>query len=361
MKPYSPTEFFKKVSDLREFAEKVVRNSPFFFKLSKEVKGKPVSIYGYRNAPCSEFERLSAHELRGLTFVEDRAYLSLHKFFNLNECGSSSQDAFKGLKLLEVRQKIDGTLVQPLPVGGEVLFKTKHSFDHPAAAAAAEVLKHRTGKVKELLETGRIPLFELVSPRLQQVVTYERPKLYLIQVRNLKDGSYAGAKELEEIAKVLKVETPPTEDADLQTLKKRAKAERGIEGWVLRFEGDRFFKLKTNWYLKQHRKLASLSPEALLRLALKGKLDDVVPLLNPLSEKRKLAERIQSSLKTFLEKKIEESLKGQGEFGDLAVGCGSQKDPRLCLKLKILQRLRLRSSDARALKELLKELLRRSA
>ncbi|NPB05513.1 MAG: hypothetical protein GXO08_03940, partial [Aquificae bacterium] len=119
--PYRPREFFKKLTpegespaeNLKRFADGVVSQSGEFFKKTFRVENAALEVYSYLNAPCEAFEKLNAHELRGLTFVktpegETKHFLSLHKFFNLGECEEYKLQNLKGLKLLEVYEKLDG-------------------------------------------------------------------------------------------------------------------------------------------------------------------------------------------------------------------------------------------------------------
>ncbi|MEO1958236.1 MAG: hypothetical protein ABGX23_01660, partial [Nautiliaceae bacterium] len=179
----------------KEDADFIVSNSKQFFRKDDKFLDKDISIYHYKQAKFEEFEKFKdkgSYELRGLTFLEDKRFLALHKFFELNQAPGWMEEDLKTKKIIKATEKIDGTLLQPILINNKIYFKTKLSFDIYQAKKANEMLKNP--KLKEYIlkkfQQNKIPIFEFVSPKTQVVLNYDKDELNLIQVRDLKTGEY---------------------------------------------------------------------------------------------------------------------------------------------------------------------------
>jgi RNA ligase len=273
----------------KEDADFIVSNSKQFFRKDDKFLDKDVSIYHYKQAKFEEFEKFKdkgSYELRGLTFVEDKRFLALHKFFELNQAPGWMEEDLKTKKIIKATEKIDGTLLQPILINNKIYFKTKLSFEAYQAKRANEMLKNP--KLKEYIlkkfQQNKIPIFEFVSPKTQVVLNYDKEELNLIQVRDLKTGEYE--LDFEKEANEYQIKTPKRYNAsNLDEFLELATKEREKEGWILIFEGMKFVKIKTKEYLKRHQLLAKIQPHDIIKAILEKRDKEYEEMLNKQSEK----------------------------------------------------------------------------
>ena len=102
-------------------------------------------------------------------------------------------DDIKDLEVIRVANKDDGSCIRFLVLNGELVAKTKFSFEAPQCAMAMEVVNSNT-KLKafilKTLELGLAALFEIVSPFNKVVLSYSETSLKLLQLRVEETGEY---------------------------------------------------------------------------------------------------------------------------------------------------------------------------
>ncbi|EDM23337.1 hypothetical protein [Caminibacter mediatlanticus] len=267
----------------------IVENSKQFFKKEIKFLNKNISIYHYKQAKYEEFVKFNAWELRGLTFVEYKRFLSLHKFFELNQAPGWMKEDVKNKKIKKVVEKIDGSLLQPILIDGKIYFKTKLSFDAYQAKRANEIMLKNLN-IKEYIikcfEKNKIPLFEYISQKSQVVMDYNKEELINTQVRDLNTGEYD--LEFEKEALKYNITTPKSYDFNsLDEIINEAKNNKNIEGWVVIFEDMQFLKVKTEEYLKRHKIVGKIQPHEVIKALIeKDKIYEET--LNRKSEKYKV-------------------------------------------------------------------------
>ena len=264
-------------------ALKEVENNRFFKVLSE---GDLVKVSYRYNAP-SVFDTPLKRELRGITFsrkmgeVLSRPY---HKFFNLGEVSETEEERLKGRRFV-AREKLDGTMLHPVLVNGEVKFLTQKAFSNPQTEKGEELLSKNPKlyrAVKELLSKGYTPIFELISPQFQLVIPYEREELILTELRDNRTGKYL-LEEREKELKEMGFKLPQKRVGTLDDLKKEIEKAEKIEGFVLKDLSQEepfplFVKLKSPWYHKHHYAftyLHNIPDHKLFNLFLQGKADDL--------------------------------------------------------------------------------------
>ncbi|NPA12330.1 MAG: hypothetical protein GXO62_08805 [Epsilonproteobacteria bacterium] len=273
----------------KEECDYIVEHSKQFFKKSFEFLGKNVSVYHYKQGNFEEFKKFNAWELRALTFVEDKRFLGIHKFFELNQAPGWMEEDLRGLKIIKAQEKIDGTLMQPVMIDNEIYFKSKLRFDSIQALKANEILK-KSPNLKEYIlkkySENKIPLFEYISEESQIVMDYQKETLILIQVRDLKTGEYD--LEFEKEARDLGIECARVcESRNFEEYLEMREDCSDKEGWVLIFENMKFVKVKTSEYLKRHLLLGKIQPHNVIQKALKGEINQYFNILNQKSQKFK--------------------------------------------------------------------------
>lgn len=263
-----------------------VRGRPDF--VIAERPGYTVIDYVY--AGPDTFDDPVRRECRGLKFGPDGTILArpFHKFFNVGERPETHIDALDFDAPHEVMEKMDGSMVHPAVVNGELVLMTR--MGHTDVAKMAE--RHLTPRIIERarfhLGIGYTPIFEFTAPDNRIVINYAESALTLLAVRVTRTGAYmprlwvAGVAEQLGVRPV-RIHTVPTGAAFLAA----TRAVTGIEGYVVRFADGHTVKAKGDDYVLKHKARDSVLQEKnVLALIMAGGLDDVLPLLEPAERER---------------------------------------------------------------------------
>lgn len=230
------------------------------------------------------FSSPMALECRGLKFSKDGKLIAraFHKFFNLGE--REQVNSIDWAKPHVVMSKLDGSMVHPCRINGELVFMTRMGVTDQARAA----LRHADENVLRLAAdtdtAGMTVVFEFTSPENRVVIGYDRPTLTLLAGRDKRSGRYLKSSELKDLSVRYGVPMVATTSRDLSSMKliEEIRQEEGIEGYVIAFEDGHRLKLKTAYYALRHKALSGLAFEKnVLAWVAEDVLDDVVPLLSP--------------------------------------------------------------------------------
>jgi RNA ligase len=212
------------------------------------------------------------------------------KFFNWGERGRATN-----ARLVEVTEKLDGSLGILYRHGGEHRIATRGSFDSEQALWATEYLRR--------FDLSGLPgqftlLFEIVYPGNRVVVDYgDREDLVLIGVRNRFSGQdfpYPVTKDVARRCGFSVVPTARIESVE-QALALAGELEAGREGWVLRFADGQRFKVKGDAYRELHRLLCGLSKKRIVEAMARGALEELLDTIPDefLQEARQWREEIE--------------------------------------------------------------------
>ncbi|KAN0019638.1 hypothetical protein ACTFIU_002856 [Dictyostelium citrinum] len=228
-------------------------------------------------------------ECRGLIFNEVTGEIvcrKLHKFFNINEQQETKEELIKLDENFIVLEKLDGSLIAPILVNGKAAWGSKSGITD----LTIKIEKHIELKLKEnksryddfALEwmlKGYTPLFEWCSESNQIVLYYAIDNLNLIAMRNMKTGEYLTHEEMVKITTPFNV--PVVTCVDLKShvhfsklyselngasegnteefintgASKLLKIVLGLEnceGYILKFDSGKTYKMKSNWYFEYH-------------------------------------------------------------------------------------------------------------
>ncbi|EFA81703.1 hypothetical protein PPL_05697 [Heterostelium album PN500] len=203
-------------------------------------------------------------ECRGIIFEQSTGALvcrKFHKFFNINELDETHQDKInlEGEKYI-ILEKLDGSLIAPIYSSKEnkVTWGSKAGATDLSAkvdkyiASQADTIKY--GEFSELwLKKGYTPMYEWCSESQRIVLYYAQDLLSLTAIRSIKTGEYILYDEMVESAKQFNVPvTGAIEQHKVFGGGARTAAElleqvqkmRDIEGYILRFDDGRVFKMK---------------------------------------------------------------------------------------------------------------------
>lgn len=242
------------------------------------------TVIDYQFAGPATFDHPARIECRGLKFDPSGKIVArpLHKFFNVGERWDLQPHLLDFGQPHVVMEKMDGSMIHPAMVDGQLRFMTRMGCtDH-----AAKAERHLTEDIREwcFANLDLTPIFEWTAPDNRIVVSYPDSRLTLLAVREIASGHYLSRYDVEGIALQLGVAAVPLHKAPTDPIDflSHARAVRGLEGFVVRFADGRWVKAKGDDYVLKHRaKESVLQEKNVLALVLRGELDDVLPLLEP--------------------------------------------------------------------------------
>ncbi|MFW6009087.1 MAG: RNA ligase [archaeon] len=339
-----------------EEALEICSSNETFYENKHIVDGYKVSTFNYRLSlyddfinPIKEKPEINAKELRGLTYVFNKdgslfkRYLHLQKFWNLNQVVETEYKKLKDLKIVEVFDKVDGSLCSFIKLpNGKVVSKTQNCFDNEQTSVINELYKKNENLQKFCefcFDRGYSVLFEYVSFYNRIVLEYDESKLILLRVRD-ENGNYLDLNKIEtydlEIAESEKIKSLEEFIEISETLKNK-------EGWVLTLkDGDEyiFVKIKTKWYCERHRLMENIERENdIISLILSRQIDDVLGQLNPDEDKKRIEfiNDIMKKVNKFIFSKTKEvnelASKYNGSLKDFAISYSKDKNFHLAIKV----------------------------
>lgn len=264
---------FPRITHISQFDD-ILKNKEEIVLKKEIVDGEEISIISYMVSMPTTFDSPLARECRGITFNAKGELISrpFHKFFNVGEKECSQPDKVKWNKVSLITNKWDGSLVVPVNVNNKVFWKTKKTF-------YSDQIKQMTD---EKLITDALNwcgksidgtyMFEYISPNNRIVIDYPEPTLKLLMRRHMLTGDYITGVAHSDYAIIKAIQDNGIKDiyAFIDYVKKLT----GIEGYVI-WDGEDFFKIKTQWYLDRHHALDTISMRDVIDLILNEQIDDV--------------------------------------------------------------------------------------
>lgn len=242
-------------------------------------------VIDYVYAGNDTFDHPARVECRGLKFDADGPVLArpFQKFFNVGERAGVMPHELDFSQPHVVMDKLDGSMIHPALVDGEVVFMTRMGRTDVARACESLHLTDRLKRAFALYCSGQCtPIFEWTAPQNRIVVPYPESRLTLLAARNNVSGTYLSRALLHDLAASLGAplvgeHAPHASATDLVAA---ARAMRGAEGFVVAFAGGLMVKAKAEEYVLKHRaKESVLQEKNVLALVLRDDIDDVLPLL----------------------------------------------------------------------------------
>lgn len=271
----------------------LVESNEAFYYGDRELDDQVYRLFNYRLASYTDFLLPGAIECRGIMFnITDGVELvsmPMEKFFNLYE-NPSTMD-LDLTTVVDVELKADGSLISTYLHKNELRLKTKGSIESDQCVAAMKYLEqdvHADFKTAlgVLAELGYTVNMEWCAPDNRIVLGYMEPVLTVLNVRRQHDGEYvdifkpsaAGNPTFDSVraAYIEKLEvSDPVEFA------KSIPDMEGVEGYVIRLASGQRVKVKTLWYLVQHRAKDSINvPRRLFEAVLAEATDDLRTLFH---------------------------------------------------------------------------------
>lgn len=229
-------------------------------------------------------------ECRGIVFGTDGRVIArrLHKFFNAGEHPEVKVDELDFSKDHVVLEKLDGSMITPIPIGDHIRWGTKMGLTS-VGFQAEEFVATRPEYLKfaeHCVHWGITPIFEWCSRKQRIVIDYPKDTLVLLAVRNNVTGEYLAHDHMKTLGKFWKIPVVhglngSVEDAS-EFVDSVMNSEHAalMEGYVVRFGDGHMVKVKTADYVRIHRaKDSILQEKRVIEMIVNEKCDDVLPHL----------------------------------------------------------------------------------
>jgi len=270
---------------------------------SKAINLKMAHIYALRR------------ECRGLIFNKEGYLISrkYHKFFSIGEREESQLSHIDWSTDCLILEKLDGTLAVPVIWYNNIVWTTRKGPSSIANQCADFIQSHPgnyQAVISELLHNHWTPLFEWCSRKHRIIIDYPESQLVLTAIRNNYTGDYLDYASMLELTE--KYNIPCIRHFGTLSGAEEAKAfidqveqkETLGEGYILRFQDSRMYKVKNQHYRKLHTILTHPNNERFLWQAIVA--NEMAALLDslPAKEKTEIA-AFTEQLSTAIEKRIQ--------------------------------------------------------
>lgn len=194
------------------------------------------------------------------------------KFYDIGQ-NEENFPAPKTLNNTNIVEKIDGSLLVITNVNGNIMVRTRGTFNAEGLENGYEIniLRNKYPKVfdEKYIAEGFSYLYEWVSPNNVIVLNYgSEPDIYLIGMVNLHDYSLINQEELDKAALSYSVKRPKRYSFDkVGDLVKFVKENKTIEGCCIYSNNDQdIHRTKSDWYLFIHKEKENFSLSSLVKI-----------------------------------------------------------------------------------------------
>lgn len=237
-------------------------------------------------------------ECRGLMFDKQGNLISrpFHKFFNIGEREETSIEnvnakfeldplLFNGTDNCIIMEKLDGSMLRPLKIDGEIRWATKMGFSDVALQAQEfwdnNATKPLYNYINDCLDFGTTPLFEFTSPDNKIVIGYDETQIRILGCRINETGEYLYPKKGSKHP-FQKCLTTHHNLINIQDRVSHVRARTDSEGEVIQFVDGHMVKVKSDWYSRIHRIKDKIRDDRhIVQCIMENEIDDVYPILDP--------------------------------------------------------------------------------
>jgi RNA ligase len=264
-----------------------IKNKP---EINVNVQSNGTTVVCYSIASSSTFDDAWARECRGITFDVDGKILarSLHKFFNVGEKEHTLVGNIDWEDSVRVMDKRDGSMITSMVIDGEVVCKTKKSFETGQALRAREFMESNKKYLRfarAMFIMGCTPTFEWTSRGDRIVLLYKSDNLVLTHLRNNITGEYL--QDIHRLADTYDIPVVDDFEIDSGGAKEwinKIQLEENKEGYVVQFANGDMVKLKTPWYINSHHSVTFTRERDVARMVIEESIDDFKSYLTAIGE-----------------------------------------------------------------------------
>jgi RNA ligase len=230
-------------------------------------------------------------ECRGLIFDTETGKLisrPYHKFFNVGEREETDIDKINLYEPHVVLEKLDGSMIRPIPTKEGFRLATKAGVTDVAMNAEVFIAdKPQYAKfIHAMFDGGMTPIFEWCSRKNRIVVDYPEDQLILTAVRNTVKGNYLLHSNMVELSEHWNIPVVKAVDGlavqNIHLFVDQVREWDDGEGIVLRFNSGHMVKVKADEYVLRHKSKEQISQEKnVIQTIVNDSVDDLVPLLTP--------------------------------------------------------------------------------
>jgi len=223
-------------------------------------------------------------ECRGLKFSPNGeiAARPFFKFFNVGERQETQPHMIDMSQPHVIMEKMDGSMIHPMMVGGYLRLATKMGVTEVAMQAEAWLAAkddRYKGWLLHCIKNGITPIFEWVSPFNQIVIVYEEADLVLLACRDNITGEYS-MPNYQDGCPFTIVPRYGSMDGDILEYIDRQRGKEGREGDIIRFADGHMLKIKNDWYVRIHKTIDRVKFDRnIVDLIINENVDDVIPML----------------------------------------------------------------------------------
>lgn len=222
-------------------------------------------------------------ECRGLVFNTDGTIMArrLHKFFNVNERPETQIEHLDLSQPHVIMEKLDGSMITPLWVNGEVRWGTKMGINDISAQAEEFAKSHPQyyRMVETCRKLGLTPIFEWCSRQQRIVIDHPRDRLVLLAIRDNVTGAYKDRNFLIQMRNDYLISLVRVLEGTMENMEALVAHTRDLsetEGFVLQFADGHMVKVKSDWYVRIHKTKDNLLFEKnVIDMIVNEKMDDV--------------------------------------------------------------------------------------
>lgn len=247
--------------------------------------------------------RILRRECRGIIFNKNGEVVSrpYHKFFNINEKEETQTLNINLSKSHLILDKLDGSMIRPIYYenSGQFRYGTKMMLSD--VALVAETFAVQNPNYKKMLtflhEQNATPIFEWCSRKNRIVIDYPEDKLILTGVRNLYTGKYWSYESMQNICDNYNIPLVKAfgTTSDIQSFLEKVKSDKGVEGFIIRFDDGHMLKIKCDEYIMCHRSKDTIQkPRHIVSAILNQTIDDLRAFVT--EEDRKIIDNIEKIL-----------------------------------------------------------------
>ena len=244
----------------------------------ENVNGHTFFIISYMIGDNDLWNKPLAAECRGITFAADGNCVCrpFHKFFNVNENQSTQLDDIRD-RSFEILEKRDGSMITPVLVGDDIVWKSKKSFYSDLAIEAGKNVPSEIEEFsRRMIYAGWTPIFEYTSPNSRIVIDYgQQPEYVLLSMRDIESGVYLTYPAMEYLAFKYEIPLISRYSVTIDDCINEIDTLTDFEGWVLRDRNGFHCKLKTAWYLRNHRAKTELRERDVADMVVNETIDDI--------------------------------------------------------------------------------------
>jgi len=218
-------------------------------------------------------------ECRGLIFDKSGNLISrpFHKFFNVGERSETQMANLDMSASHVIMEKMDGSMVRPLIINGEVFLGTKMGVTDIGLDATKLLNNVQKNWLRSMVEINKTPIMEYISPANKIVIQYKEANLVILGVRDNLTGQY----ELPMYAPFDIVPTYGSLEGNIEEYISRARQLQGREGDIIRFADGHMLKIKNDWYVRIHKTKDMIRTERhILNIIINEEMDDLLPILD---------------------------------------------------------------------------------